>query len=856
MKSSAHYKIALLGAQDSGKTTFFKVARSLFGEIEFHNFHQTPENKYFIQHHLQYEIIDTFKRIILFLNKKKESLTSNKMENNRSPVNVSIHQIGKEVKQLTQQQYDNNSRDNNVDYDNFFKNIEIFNFTKNEEKSIERLQNYNLQNVLQKRIEITYEGGKNNLILDIKQLWKNNTFKYFIQNSNDYNFTISEHFIYFIKNINRIFKDDFKIIEEDYLKLYIPTLGLNLIDLKILNFKKNNFKINLIDIGGDLSQRRKWKFIYEKLQPNIFIQMISLADFFKLNFTNNNNNSILESIKICKEICQSINQMYILQQKRIDFILIFTKNDIFKYQMENYNQLMIDKLNQMSHLFTDIQFKENNILQFIGKLFYQIIKENLNHQISSINNNQLNIHMYEICCFDKNEIKFIFEEGIEPLLSTCHNITDNNININNNNNRVKDHNFRILLDGCETISDEFSNASFMKNSGNITKYKSKWLSRLFEKKTTTGSVSSINGSSNNNSFLSGFRSTDADNMYAKPPSKFGNANNGTSTFNSISLTIEEEEKINNLKEDETTTQLFENYSKKYIIKKRIGGGGQGTTYIVNDSDSNDSKMFYVMKRVKLKTIEELNESFNEIKSLYELRHENINSIHDFFIEQKESTIIADHLEQSNDKNIINNTTTVMNEMKQEYVLCLILQFCKGGDLRMYLDRFKKKGMNSLVSESQAIKWIKKLVSALVFIQSKGYLHRDLKPENIFFADTDRQELRLGDFGLSCVMKRKRTEKVGTEIYASPELMNGQEYSASSDIWSLGVIILEILTQRQVNVRLELEKDPSYVQSLCRDLQDVYSEELLDFMESCLQLDPEQRPYQHEQLLAYIDNLEG
>ena len=311
------------------------------------------------------------------------------------------------------------------------------------------------------------------------------------------------------------------------------------------------------------------------------------------------------------------------------------------------------------------------------------------------------------------------------------------------------------------------------------------------------------------------------------------------------LTPEEEEAIKSTLETAIESKGTD-YSEKYAIKKRIGLGAQGAAYIVSEKDSTEKK-FYVMKRIKLRTIQELNQNFNEIKSLYSLRHEYINSIHDFFVEQKESTIIAD---------TIGVGASESDAGKQEYVLCIILEFCKGGDLRMYLDRFKKKnGASSLVSQTLVVNWLRKLTAALVFIHTKGYLHRDLKPENIFFNDNERDELRIGDFGLSCFVKSVENAKVGTECYMSPEQAKGQDYSASSDIWSLGVIILEILSQRMTDVKEELSKNPNFVSDICNELKDIYSEELLDFVQMTLQLDPAARPSSSEQLMALVENIE-
>jgi len=90
---------------------------------------------------------------------------------------------------------------------------------------------------------------------------------------------------------------------------------------------------------------------------------------------------------------------------------------------------------------------------------------------------------------------------------------------------------------------------------------------------------------------------------------------------------------------------------------------------------------------------------------------------------------------------------------------------------------------------------------------------------------------------------------------SPEQDKGLEYSAASDIWSLGVIVLEIMMQRKVDVKGELSKNENYVSNVCSDLREIYSEELLDFVEMTLKLDPASRPSTPEQLLAIVDNIE-
>ena len=84
-----------------------------------------------------------------------------------------------------------------------------------------------------------------------------------------------------------------------------------------------------------------------------------------------------------------------------------------------------------------------------------------------------------------------------------------------------------------------------------------------------------------------------------------------------------------------------------------------------------------------------------------------------------------------------------------------------------------------------------------------YTHRDLKPENILIKYTDNNkdnfDIRLTDFGLSRNEIHSSVHifsKVGTEIYAAPEIETG-EYNNKCDLWSLGVILYELYTNKYI-----------------------------------------------------------
>lgn len=168
--------------------------------------------------------------------------------------------------------------------------------------------------------------------------------------------------------------------------------------------------------------------------------------------------------------------------------------------------------------------------------------------------------------------------------------------------------------------------------------------------------------------------------------------------------------------------------------------------------------------------------------------------------------------------------------KCDHWLFIQMQYCAGRNLADYLAVPTRP-----MELSRMLKIFVQIASALAHVHSCGLIHRDLKPANIFVADVERDEIKLGDFGLSryaanannlnppaslddvqqglsCTSgicenalstsmwsniseSNEVTAGVGTYLYASPEQVAGKKYNAKTDIYSLGMILFELCHER-------------------------------------------------------------
>ena len=209
-----------------------------------------------------------------------------------------------------------------------------------------------------------------------------------------------------------------------------------------------------------------------------------------------------------------------------------------------------------------------------------------------------------------------------------------------------------------------------------------------------------------------------------------------------------------------------NYEKKYnfnnftkviegIFPKQLGSGSFGRVFLVSH---NETKELFALKTIEkrkiMMTYGKLDIIYDEINIHSKLYHQNIIQLYSVY--------------------------------EDDETINIILEYAKGGNLYQLI-KDEKNGF----SESKAFDYFIQVINAVYYLHSNNIIHRDIKPENILIGDDNK--LKLCDFGWAKELTlENRSTFCGTMEYMAPEIVGSENYDYSVDIWSLGILLYEML----------------------------------------------------------------
>jgi serine/threonine protein kinase len=189
-----------------------------------------------------------------------------------------------------------------------------------------------------------------------------------------------------------------------------------------------------------------------------------------------------------------------------------------------------------------------------------------------------------------------------------------------------------------------------------------------------------------------------------------------------------------------------------------------------------------------------------------------------------------------------NIVNLVHQFQSEAHQYMVLELCSNGDLYEAI----RVGKGPLETE-HVRDFMLELVNAVDHLHMNGVYHRDIKPENIFL--TSLGAMKLGDFGLATSETWSTEFAVGSDRYMAPEQFDASVYGfgyspASADIWAIGIVLLNVLFQRNPFASPTV-KDPLFA-DFARDRQSLFdvfptmSQDTYNILVHSLALDPANR----------------
>jgi eukaryotic-like serine/threonine-protein kinase len=206
----------------------------------------------------------------------------------------------------------------------------------------------------------------------------------------------------------------------------------------------------------------------------------------------------------------------------------------------------------------------------------------------------------------------------------------------------------------------------------------------------------------------------------------------------------------------TNTMIGRTFDKRYVIERKLGSGGMADVYLAEDQELG--------RRVALKLLDD--------------RHASDEQFVERFRREAQSAAGLNHP----------SIVSIFDRGYAEGTYYIAMEFLDGRTLKELLVK------NGPTPVPIAIDYARQILGALAFAHRNGIVHRDIKPHNIVVGGDGR--LKVTDFGIARSGASQMTEAgsiVGTAQYLSPEQARGAPVDPRSDLYSLGIVLYEMLT---------------------------------------------------------------
>ncbi|MBP0974504.1 MAG: serine/threonine protein kinase, partial [Oscillospiraceae bacterium] len=215
-----------------------------------------------------------------------------------------------------------------------------------------------------------------------------------------------------------------------------------------------------------------------------------------------------------------------------------------------------------------------------------------------------------------------------------------------------------------------------------------------------------------------------------------------------------------MEKDRNDKNIGKKLDGRYEITERIGEGGMADVYRATDVVDNKTVAVKILKKEFAENEEFLRRFRNESKAIAVLSHPNIVKIYDVGFSER--------------------------------IQFIVMEYIDGITLNEYMEQQGQLGWKD------AAHFILQILRALQHAHSKGIVHRDIKPQNIMMLRDGT--IKVMDFGIAKFAredgKTGTDQAIGTVHYISPEQARGGVTDAKSDIYSVGVMLYEMLTGKK------------------------------------------------------------